>query len=128
MRSVKITESELPGLLPPGSRCDFHRTPIAQFRAGDVIVLPDGTFRRCLLRHGGYLWVTDESGLHVERHHLAGFLYRAAVKVHSFSWLAASCLGLIARLPHLPAEVEVRQVDVEPRQLYRAPKRIKTLD
>lgn len=121
MRSVKITQSELPGLLPSGSRCDFHRTPISQFRAGDVVVLPDGKFRRCLLRQGKHLWVTDESGLHVERHHLVGFLYRAEIKVHNFSWLAASCLGLIARLPYTPADSEARYVDAEPRQLYRAP-------
>jgi hypothetical protein len=120
MRAVKITQSELPSVLPPGSRCDFYSTPISQFKAGDVVVLPDGTFRRCLLCHGKHLWLTDESGLHVERHTLVGCLYRADVKVHSFSWLAASCLGLIARAPRTQRESEPTRVEADPRQLWRA--------
>ncbi len=123
MRSVKITESELPGLLPRGSRCDFYCTPIAQLRAGDVVVLPDGQFRRCLLRHGDNLWVTDQSGLKVERHALTGSLYRADVKGQRLGWLAASCLGLIASLPQVREERVPQFVDADPRLLWRAPKR-----
>ncbi len=122
MRSVKITRSELPGLLPKGSRCDFYSTPIAQLRAGDVVVLPNGHFARCLLRHGNDLWVTDQSGLHVERHSLVGSLYRADVQASKFGWLAGSCLGLVSSLPQLRGSRTPQVVEADPRQLWRAPK------
>lgn len=123
MRSVKITESELPGLLPRGSRCDFYSTPVAQLRAGDVVVLPNGEFRRCLLRHGNDLWVTDQSGLKVERHALVGSLYKADVKAGKLGWLAASCVGLVANLPQLKGQRQPQFVEADPRLLWRAAKR-----
>ena len=120
MRSVKITQSELPGLLPPGSRCDFYATLISHLRPGDVVVMPDGKFRRCLLRRGQDLWVTDQNGLRVERHALTGSLYRADIQAGKLGWLVGSCIGLLAQLRNYKNDLPRHHVEADPRLLWRA--------
>lgn len=126
MKAVKIHKTTLPGLLPAGSRCDFEDTPIARLGWGDVVVTPDGKFRRVFFRRGARLWVSDESGRELQCHCWSGSLYRAHVSASvraNLAWMAGCCWSWLqsrkAGKEAVPAEPCT--VAADPRQFWQAP-------
>jgi len=63
LKTIRVEGSQLPGILPPGSRCEIMGVNPRQLSLGDVVATPDGKFRRFWSGDGTTLWLTDHTGL-----------------------------------------------------------------
>lgn len=67
LRSLRVAHPDLPGILRVGSIYQAMMVSLAHLRRGDIVVTPDGRFRRFWGRAVKGLWVTDQSGLNFYR-------------------------------------------------------------
>lgn len=66
LRTVRVDSADLPRLLPQGGRCQVMGVAPSQLNKGDIVMTPDGRFRRFWSLEGQSLWLTDQSGLRHE--------------------------------------------------------------
>lgn len=103
LRTIRVEKSDLPGLLPEGSRCEVMWVNCQQLSAGDIISTCDGKFRRFWACEGKSLWVTNESGLlHEITTPKDGVVAKVLVRpglLSNLVWMLGASAGRLRRKP-----------------------------
>lgn len=101
LRTVRIEGSEMPGILPPGSRCQIMAVNPRQLTMGDIIATPEGKFKRFWSSDGNTLWLTDHTGL---SHEMAavkdGIVRKVIVRpglLKNLTWMLGASAGRLRR-------------------------------
>ncbi len=101
LHSIRVQETDLPGILPAGSRCHISSVSPNKLKLGDVVATPSGQFRRFWSTDGKQVWVTDQTGLAHESHPIQrGLVQKVLCEVRlsqTLLWFMGALLGRIKR-------------------------------
>ena len=101
LKTVRVERSDLPGVLPTGSRCQIMGVAPKQLSTGDVVATPDGRFRRFWSTDGKVLWSTDQSGWNHESSAIKDGLVRKVLvspgALKNVVWLLGATAGRLRR-------------------------------
>ncbi len=101
LKTVKVNSKDMPGILPPGSRCQIMAVNPRQLSLGDIVATPDGRFRRFWSSDGKSLWVTDHTGLTHECTTIKDGVVRKVIVrpglLSNLAWMLGASAGRLRR-------------------------------
>ncbi len=103
LKTIRVENTELPAILPVGSRAQVLGVNPQQLSPGDVIATNSGRIGRFYSSDGKTLWVTDQSGLnHKPSQVKQGVVGKVIVKtsfLQNLIWAVGAAAGRLRRQP-----------------------------